>query len=232
MNKPIGRRNIPTILQSFGRHLVYAEGSKTEPLYVKDLRLFVSEELGVKESDIEIVPIPTNKSKHTLDLVEFAIDDVSNRRRKGETIDYVWIFYDKDDYADFDKAYKLIIGQNEKNSDVDSFGTSWKACWSNECFEVWVYHYFENLQSEIKRDKYIPKINVFLKNNGCKETYSKNRLDLHHFLTSFGGDIRKATKLMKNKDVKSDVKPNPSSGIYQFAEYLLVYIDSKGNIVK
>ena len=232
MNKPLGRRNIPTVLQSFGRHLVYAEGSKTEPLYVKDLRLFVSEELGVKESDIEIIPVPTNKSNHTLDLVNFAISDVDKRRRKGETIDYVWIFYDKDDYLDFDKAYKLIISQNEKNSDADAFGTSWKACWSNECFEVWVYHYFENLQSSIDRNQYIPKINAFLKKNGCKETYSKTKSDLHHFLTSFGGDIRQATKFMKNKDVESDIKPNPSSGVYQFAEYLLVYIDNKGNIVK
>ena len=91
MNKPLGRRNLPTILQSFGRHLVYAEGSKTEHLYVRDLRLFISEELAVKESDIEIIPVPTNKSKHTLDLVNFAKSDVEKRRKKDETIDYVGI---------------------------------------------------------------------------------------------------------------------------------------------
>ena len=50
---------------------------------------------------------------------------------------------------------------------------------------------------------------------------------LHHFLTQYGGDIRKATKKKKNKDVNSDIKPNPSSGIYQFAEYILTYIDGK-----
>lgn len=32
---------------------------------------------------------------------------------------------------------------------------------------------------------------------------------------------------MKNKDVDSDIKPNPSSGIYQFAEFILAYIDDK-----
>lgn len=44
MNKPYGRRNLPTptVLISFGRHLVYAEGTKTEPLYVEDLKLFAS----------------------------------------------------------------------------------------------------------------------------------------------------------------------------------------------
>lgn len=47
---------------------------------------------------------------------------------------------------------------------------------------------------------------------------------LHHFLSLYGGDIRKATQLMKNKDVDSDIKPNPSSGIYQFTEFILAYI--------
>ena len=50
---------------------------------------------------------------------------------------------------------------------------------------------------------------------------------LHHFLTENGGDIRKATKLMKNKDTDLYIKPNPSSGIYQFTEFILAYIDDK-----
>lgn len=54
---------------AFGRHLVYAEGTKTEPLYVEDLKLFVSEQLNVSKEDIEIVPVKTNKSQHTVELV-------------------------------------------------------------------------------------------------------------------------------------------------------------------
>lgn len=204
---------------SFGRHLIYAEGTKTEPLYVEDLRLFVSEQLEVSKEDLEIVPVKMKKSQHTVDLVNYAISDVKKRLMNHETIDYVWIFYDKDDYQDFNEAYKLIIDQNNINSDVE-----WKACWSNECFEVWVYHYFENLETPISRDQYITKINAFLKKHGCREKYAKNRLDIHHFLSKNGGDIRKAMRLMKNKDVASDNKPNPSSGIYQFAEFILAYI--------
>jgi len=222
MIKPRGRKNIPLTLMAFGRHLVYAEGTKTEPLYVEDLKLFVSEQLNVSKEDIEIVPVKTNKSQHTVELVQYAIKDVEKRLNNQETINYVWIFYDKDDYQDFDKAYKLIKKQNKVGSDIE-----WKACWSNECFEVWAYHYFENLESQIDRKLYIEKINDFLKKNGCKEKYDKTRKDIHHFLTNNGGDIRLATKHMKAKDTDSDSKPNPSSGIYQFAEYLLVYIDNE-----
>ena len=225
MNKPHGRRNIPLILVPFGRHLVYAEGTKTEPLYVEDLKVFVSEQLEVKKEDIEIIPVKMNKSQHTVDLVKFAINDVEKRKRNQELINTnVWIFYDKDDYKDFDKAYRLIRKQDELDADIE-----WKACWSNECFEVWVYHYFENLETPIERDRYIEKINAFLKKHKCPKEYKKNMEGLHHFLTQYGGDIRKATQLMKNKDIDSDIKPNPSSGIYQFAEFILAYIDDKIN---
>lgn len=222
MNKPRGRKDIPNILVPFGRHLVYAEGTKTEPLYVEDLKVFVSEELDVKKEDIEIIPIKMGKSQHTTDLVTHAIQNVEERKRKQEFITNVWIFYDKDDFSDFDEAFRLIKKQDELDSDIQ-----WSACWSNECFEVWIYHYFENLESSIERTQYIKKINSFLKKHKCPKEYKKNMTGLHHFLTQYGGDIRKATQLMKNKDVNSDIKPNPSSGIYQFAEFILTYIDDK-----
>ena len=222
MNKPFGRKSIPKVLLPFGRHLVYAEGTKTEPLYVEDLRVLVSEELNVTKEDVEIISVKMNKSQHTVDLVNYAIKDVENRKRKSEIINNVWVFYDKDDYEDFDKAYRLIKEQDKRDGDID-----WKACWSNECFEVWVYHYFENLETPIKREQYIKKINYFLKKHKCPKEYKKNMEGLHHLLSQYGGDIRKATLLMKNKDVASDFKPNPSSGIYQFAEFVLTYIDDK-----
>ena len=186
--------------------------------------MFVSEELNVAKEDIEIIPVKSSKSQHTVDLVEYAIKDVEERKRKQEFITNVWVFYDKDDYKDFDKAYRLIKAQDRKDADIE-----WKACWSNECFEVWVYHYFENLETPIEREQYIKKINAFLKRNNCPEKYKKNMKGLHHFLTKNGGDIRKATQLMKSKDIDSDIKPNPSSGIYQFAEFILTYIDHKKN---
>lgn len=217
---------------SFGRHLIYAEGTKTEPLYVEDLKTYISEELNVPKEDIEIITPKASKSLHTVELVEFAINDVIKRRKNQETIDYVWVFYDKDEYEDFDEAYRIIVQQNTEKGESFCNGTTWFSCWSNECFEVWAYHYFENLQSQLNREQYIEKINAFLKKNGCKTGYAKNRKDLHHFLTKYGGSIEKATKFMKKKDVKSTIKPNPSSGIYQFSEYILAYIKNKNKRAK
>ena len=238
MVKSRGRKSIPQVLIGFGRHLVYAEGTKTEPLYVADLRRLVATKLCVDERLIEIVTTTTSKTKHTKELVDFAFHNVCERRKKGETIDYVWIFYDKDSFDDFDDAYLSIINLNNKhNKDdgtipCDMFDTSWNACWSNECFEVWVYHYFENLNTPLPRDDYIKKINQFLKRNGSKIEYSKSHEHLHTFLEANGGSLELAIKLMKNKDVKGHVKPNPSSGVYLFAEYILAYLSAKDNYYK
>lgn len=228
-----GRHAIPTILIGFGRHLVYAEGTKTEIFYVQNIKNIVASELHVESRDVEIIPVPLKKSKHTIELVDYAIEDVKRRRINNETIDHVWIFYDKDDFVDFDDTYKKIIQLNNlplehpNDSPCDENGTAWHACWSNECFEVWIYHYFENLETPLHRNEYIKKINSFLKNRGCSKEYSKNKKDLHTFLENNGGSIDNAIKWMKNKDNNGDIKPNPSSGIYQFAEYVFKYIKNK-----
>lgn len=230
MVKTRGRKSIPQVLISFGRHLVYAEGTKTEPLYVANLRHVLALNLNVDERLVEIIPVKTSKTRHTKELVDFAFNDVCSRRIKGETIDFVWIFYDKDSFDDFDEAYIEIAKMNDKHNGndkiipCDMFDTSWNACWSNECFEVWIYHYFENLNTPLSRDDYIDRINRFLKRNGCKTEYSKNLNELHTFLESYGGSLELAIKLMKNKDVEGNIKPNPSSGVYKFAEYIQTYL--------
>lgn len=228
MIRPKGRSGIPTKLISFGRHLVYAEGTKTELFYVEDLKRYISEQLNVDKRFIEIVPVDKPKVEHTVSLVNYAIKDVRKRKNKGESIDYVWIFYDKDEYNDFDKAFLLIEKQNSSDGSCYSSGTTWFACWSNEAFEVWLYHYFENLSVPIDRHLYEEKINEFLKRNGCKDKYFKTRTDIHYFLEKNGGSIEKAMEFMRKKDpIGSYKKPNPSSGVYQFAEYILTYINNK-----
>ena len=228
MIRPKGRGSIPNKLLSFGRHLVYAEGTKTEIFYVEDLRLYISEQLSVDKRYVDIVAVEKSKLEHTVSLVKYAIRDVKDRLKKGESIDYVWIFYDKDEYKDFDEAYALIQKQNAIEGECYTSGITWFACWSNESFEVWLYHYFENLTTALDRKHYEEKINFFLKRNGCKEKYEKTRTDIHHFLEKHGGSIEKATELVRKKDpVNSNIKPNPSSGIYQFAEYVLAYINDK-----
>ena len=234
MIRAFGRKYIKKVLIGFGRHLIFAEGTKTEVNYVQNIKSDFAIKLNVDPTDVEIIPVHLIKSKHTLDLVDYAREDVEKRRISGETIDHVWIFYDKDEFNDFDETYKRIRLLNNKptvdgETPCDEHGTQWHACWSNECFEVWLYHYFENLVVPMDRKEYIKRINGFLKRNGCKESFEKNIENPHTLLISGGGSIDRAYKLMKQKDVDGDVKPNPSSGVYLFIEYIKKYLDNKND---
>ena len=90
--KSKGRANLPTFLKPLGRNLIYAEGTVTEINYVNELRALIATKLGVKVNQVELIPVIMNGSKHTLELINFAHNDVKKRIKKGETIDNVWLF--------------------------------------------------------------------------------------------------------------------------------------------
>ena len=219
--RPKGRANLPDFLKPLGRNLIYAEGTVTEINYVSELRALIASKLNVKTNRVELIPVSMNESKHTLELIDFAHKDVKRRLKKGETVDNVWLFYDKDDFVDFEDASPKIVSLNKKYSDIE-----WYDCWSVECFEVWLYHYFENLVVPLSRKQYIEKINGFLKSNHSTERYEKTCDHIHKLLTDHGGDIKRAIKLASKKSDPSLLpRPNPSTGVWVFADFVISYIE-------
>ena len=146
------RKRIGIELISMGRHLVYAEGTKTEPQYVEN----ISEHLKPDPTRRNVlIPKKYSKTKHTLELIERAENDVSKERKANKSIDGVWILFDKDSFDDFNEACLEIEKKNcKKNSDgqmADDFGTVWHCCYSNESFELWPYLHFEDSLEGLKR---------------------------------------------------------------------------------
>lgn len=223
------RNNINKVLISMGRHLVYSEGTKTEPFYVEN----ISEHLPIDISHRNVlIPKKYNKTKHTVELIKRAEEDVEKERKDGKSIEGVWILFDKDSFEDFDEACLKIENKNFRknyNGELgDEFGTVWHCCYSNESFEVWPYLHFEDLITPLSRDDYIQKINDFIKSRGCSGKYIKNNPKQFDFLIENGGDIKKAIKLAKKKDVGiGKIKINPSTGIYEFVEFFMAYFNMK-----
>lgn len=241
MNKPYGRGNLPLVLVSMGRHLVYAEGTKTEPQYVKSVRKAIGEVYGINENNIDIICYETDKTKHTIELIKRAEKDVAKRAAKGETIDAVWIFFDKDSFDDFDEAYKILLDKRalDKNGEAktnarglpcDENGIAWMPCYSNESFELWVYLHFEFLSTGLSRDEYIGKINRFIKSRDGEDTYEKNSENLYQLLKEWGGETKKAIASAKRLEAGLPIdgkRPNPSTGVYLFAEFFEAYITKR-----
>lgn len=221
------RNAIKKQLIGMGRHLVYSEGTKTEPYYVEN----ISDYLPVDPSHRDVlIPKKYSKTKHTIELIKRAESDVKNQRNKGFSVDSVWILFDKDSFDDFDLACKLIEEKNTVLNDngylADKLGTVWHCCYSNESFEIWPYLHFEDLTTPLSRDDYIEKIDTFIKSRGFNGHYLKNNKKPYDFLIANGGNMAKAIKYAKRKDAGlGKIKTNPSTGLYEFAEFFSAYMN-------
>ena len=106
--KPKCRRFIPDELLSFGRHIVYSEGTKSEPNYVKSIKKEIADKYNCAPNLIEIINGNSDLSYSTIGLIKFAEKDIKDRIENREKINHVWLFFDKDDFKkdDFIKACK------------------------------------------------------------------------------------------------------------------------------
>lgn len=82
----------------------------------------------------KVAVIVKGTGKHTLDLLDFAVEHC---RYAPETFDHVWLVYDKDDFpaSDFD-------AMERKCTELSDGSRTFRALWSNLCFELWPLLHF------------------------------------------------------------------------------------------
>ena len=227
---PKGRKNLPERLINFGRHLVYSEGTKTEPYYVENIKKCIAEKYKIGINDIEIINANQNGSLNTIGLVRYAIKDVANRLKNDETINHVWIFYDKDSFpkANYTNAHNKIQSlnckKNEEHIPCDKNNIIWHSMPSNECFELFLMSYFNYQTSALKRTSYAGMIEKEVRKKFPSFTYAKNLTDIHSTLIKAGGTIKKAIRFCKKMEKENNID-NPSSKAYLFLEYFNRYLD-------
>jgi len=235
---PKGRESLPDVLQSLGNHIVYAEGEKTEPLYVESVKIAIAENYGLESRKISIETVPESGGRNTSGLFEYAKKDYRKRIRGKQHFDGVWIFFDKDDFPKdrFDNTIQAVWSMNckrsfdqDKGGNTDKYGARWWPCWSNESFEIWPIYHFENLSSALSRERYIEKINESLRNHGVNEEYCKNHTRIHQLLKKGKGRLDVAIKNSKKHapEALNNTAENPSTGIFYFAEFFKRYIEKK-----
>ena len=227
---PRGRKSLPEELYRFGRHLVYSEGTETEPNYIESIKDNIAKKYMVAPNDIEII-YANNASNNTIHLVNDAKKDVKKRIKNGETIDHVWIFFDKDDFPieDFNEANNTLKKMNNssfKNQEGFKYdkktGITWHSCYSNEAFELWLCLYFDYIQSALDRHQLIEHLNNVpnLKQSGF--VYSKTQKNIHDIFIKNGGSLDKAIKFAEK--LKSNDTNNPSTNVDEFASYFKPYM--------
>lgn len=220
-------------LKQFGVHLFYAEGSKTEPKYVENMREVIKSRYRMSASEMIIID-SNSGGRSTISLIKYVEKDIQVRLKKNEKIDHVWIFYDKDSFKkdDFDNAYNKITSKNspkylnDDDDPCDKNNVRWHALWSNECFELWVLLHFSYCDSALDRSRYIPMINSHLSEKELDLIYEKNLTSLYQILEQHG-NISNAIKYARrlNQELENPkIKSNPSTGIYELIEYFYGYL--------
>lgn len=124
-----GKREVRPRMVQMTRHLVVTEGKETEPRYFEGVRAA----LGAA-NERKVAVIVKGTGKHTLDLLDFAVEHC---RYAPETFDHVWLVYDKDDFpaSDFD-------AMERKCTEFSDGSRTFHALWSNPCFELWPLLHF------------------------------------------------------------------------------------------
>ena len=124
-----GKREVRPRMVQMTRHLVVTEGKETEPRYFEGVRAALC-----AANERKVAVIVKGTGKHTLDLLDFAVEHC---RYAPETFDHVWLVYDKDDFpaSDFD-------AMERKCTELSDGSRTFHALRSNPCFELWPLLHF------------------------------------------------------------------------------------------
>ncbi len=150
------------------RHLIVCEGKRTEPLYFEGMRASLSEQ---NRGKLHIDVLGTGK--HTLDLLEFAIEKA---RSSANSYAHVWVVYDKDDFdeREFDEVTRRCAEARVGN-------TQFHAIWSNPCFELWPLLHFEYTSAPMTSGECARRLDREMR-RACGRSYEKAFRDLYELL--------------------------------------------------
>ena len=204
-----GRRRAGDIRTRTDSFLIVAEGTRTEPNYLRGLRDRIPESIrGRVDIDVKGCGMCTRS------LVEEA-----QRLASQSSVEYqhIWVVFDRDDFRDFDAAIKLA----KKNN--------FRVAWSNPCFEYWLYLHFHDCDSALHRAQYSSKLSVEFKRHGCPEGYKKNMPNLYGFVTTEGSEAdaiaRARHALASHAKGKPCSRMEPATTVHELVEELTEYLD-------
>lgn len=147
------------------RILVVTEGSKTEPLYLEEIRAAYqlhSANVAVQPSRLGTAPIQVVKYAEQL----FKEGDLS-RGIRPRSFDQVYAVFDRDEHVTYFNALSAAEALDGKLRNDNREPVSFKAIASVPSFELWLLLHFEDVRAPLERDV------VMLRLKGHLSSYEK-----------------------------------------------------------
>lgn len=141
---------------SYARILIVTEGSKTEPLYLDEIRAAYqlhSANVEVQPGQLGTAPIQVVRYAQQL----FEEGDLPKGIRP-KSFDQVCAVFDRDDHDSYFNALNLAQSLNGKLRNDEAQSVSFKAIASIPSFELWLLLHYQEIQHPIHRDEVIQRL--------------------------------------------------------------------------
>jgi hypothetical protein len=132
----------------YDRILIVCEGSKTEPLYLDDIR----QQLRIPTADIKVIPSTNGTEPRQV------VDSAEEAFLASRNFDLVVAVFDRDDHLTYNDALlrAVALDRTLKNSDRKPVG--FKAVPSIPCFELWILLHFQDIHAFGHRNEVIAAV--------------------------------------------------------------------------
>ncbi len=164
----MGRENQPKIRQlrrreakesrraSYARILIVTEGSKTEPMYLEEIRA----EHRLHSANVEVQPGQLGTAP--LQVVEYARQLFEGgdlyKGIRPRSFEQVYAVFDRDDHHSYFNALNLAQSLDGKLRNDGGQPVSFKAIASVPSFELWLLLHYEDIQAPIDRHEVIERL--------------------------------------------------------------------------
>jgi hypothetical protein len=141
---------------SYARILIVTEGSKTEPLYLEEIRAahqLHSANVEVQPGQLGTAPIQVVRYARQL----FEEGDLYKGVRP-KSFDQVYTVFDRDDHDSYFNALHLVQSLDGKLRNDDRSPVSFKAIAAVPSFELWLLLHYEDIQAPIHRDDVMDRL--------------------------------------------------------------------------
>ncbi len=138
---------------SYDRILIVSEGSKTEPLYFKEIR----NAYRLHTANVEVQP--SGWGTDPKQVVEYACQlfksGDTHRSIRPKAFEQVYAVFDRDDHDSYFEALDLANSINGTLLNDAKQKVKFRAIASIPCFELWLLLHFEDSNRSIHRDEVI-----------------------------------------------------------------------------
>lgn len=187
---------------------IVSEGIKTEVAYIAGFASAINKKYANFTTG-EMVKIK-GTGRNCQSLLEYARKVVDDEMPQASI---VWLMYDKDDFPldNFDNTQFSV----EQRLDTRTF----KAAWSNESLELWFVLHFQELTTNVGRDKYIE---ILERHCGYKKN-DPNLFELMKANTDIA--ISRAKKQYESYPIETPASQRcPATKVFELVEELKKYL--------